>query len=435
MTNRRQFLRRAGVVGTIGLAGCTGTGQPEGTDTPNDTGEGGTDSPPPTTKSTPTPTNTPDHPDEVVLGSNHPLTGNLSWTGKRLHQAVELAATIKNEAGGIQSMDGAEVTVLKGDNKGKSELGGEVARELVDKGAQIMTGCYSSPVTNAATRVAESSGTPFVIDISVAADILQQTPLEYVYRAQPNSWSQAADHVDNITAVAPDNGLEIQSAGLFYIDTTYGQAISDGLRRTMEDRDIDVVEEATIGFGGTADTQVTRFREAEPDVIIPTVFTNQMVELVTSMKDQDYWPPLFAGCATAGWNEPTFEKMGEVINGSVSTGYAIDPTDDKARRVKQRFLETYEAPMDSNIAMAFSTAEVMIEAFEQAGTTDKDALNQALADLELADHVMAMPPITFTDKGENQNPLSVLDQAQDLKPHIVYPEKYAEADLVSFDGA
>lgn len=432
-SNRRQFIRGAGVAGIVGLAGCAGLASPNGSDpskTHDDHGSHETAASP-----TPTTSPSPDYPDEVVIGSNHPLTGNLSWTGKRLHQAVELAATIANENGGIQSMGGADVTVIKGDNKGDPSLGGEVAQELVDGGADIMTGCYSSPVTNAATRVAESTGTPFVIDISVAADILQETPLEYVYRAQPNSWSQAADHVDNITAVAPELGVELETAGLFYIDTTYGQAIGEGLRRAMEGSDLDVVEEATIGFGGTADTQVTRFREADPDVIIPTVFTNQMLEFVSSMRDQDYWPPLFAGCATAGWNASVFKQMGDAINGSVSTGYAIDPTDEASRQVRQRFMSTYEAPMEGNIGMAFATAQVMIAAFEEAGTNEKEVLNQTLEEITVPDHIMAMPPITFTERGENADPLSVLDQAQDLEPHIVYPERYAETDIVPISEA
>lgn len=431
MTNRRQFIRGAGAAGLVGLAGCSGlaaSGDPAVTRDEDHVSDETTASP------TPTVSPTSDHPDEVVIGSNHPLTGNLSWTGKRLHQAVELAATIANENGGIRSMGGADIRVLAGDNKGDPSLGSEVAQELVDEGADIMTGCYSSPVTNAATRVAESTGTPFVIDISVAADILQETPLEYVYRAQPNSWSQAADHIQNITTVAPELGVDIETAGLFYIDTTYGQAIRDGLRRAMDDTDIEIVEEATIGFGGTADTQVTRFRESDPDVIIPTVFTNQMLEFVSSMQDQDYWPSLFAGCATAGWNADTFEQMGDVINGSVSTGYAIDPTDEDSQQIKQRFTSTYEAPMEGNIGMAYATAQVIIEAFEQAGTNEKEALNRTLEQITVPDHVMAMPPITFTENGENENPLSVLDQAQDMEPHIVYPDQYAEADLVPLGG-
>ncbi|MFB6353560.1 MAG: ABC transporter substrate-binding protein [Halobacteriales archaeon] len=433
MTDRRQFLRQAAAIGAVGLAGCSGLAASGETDDPTETADGTDPSAEGPTTPTATTSPTPDHPDEVVIGSNHPLTGSLAWTGKRLHQAVKLAATIKNENGGIQSMNGAEVTVIKGDNKGDPSLGAEVAQELVDDGAQILTGCYSSPVTNAATRVAESTGTPFVIDISVAAKILQETPLEYVYRAQPNSFAQASDHIKNIQAVAGSD-LSIETAGLFYIDTTYGQSIRDGLRRAVGDTDIEIVEEATIGFGGTADTQVTKFRQADPDILIPTVFTSQLLELVSAMQDQDYWPPLFAGCATAGWNQPTFEKMGSVINGSIATEYAIDPTSQRAAAVRQRFRETYDAPMDPNVGMAFATAQVMIEAFEQAGTTNKETLNAALGKITVSDHIMAMPPIEFTKNGENKNPLSVLRQAQNLIPKIIYPDRYAQAEPKSFDG-
>lgn len=433
MTDRRQFIRQVAAVGTVGLAGCSGLAAPGETDEPTETASETDPSTEKTASPTATSSPTPDHPEEVIIGSNHPLTGSLAWTGKRLHQAVEMAATIKNENGGIQSMNGAEVTVVKGDNKGDPSLGPEVAQELVDAGAQIMTGSYSSPVTNAATRVAEATGTPFVIDISVAAKILQESQLDYVYRTQPNSWAEAADHIKNIQAVV-DSDRSIETAGLFYIDTTYGQSIREGLHRAVDDTDIEIVEEATIGFGGTADTQVTKFRQADPDVLIPTVFTNQLLELVSAMQDQDYWPPLFAGCATAGWNQPTFEQMGPVINGSIATEYSIDPASQRAAAIRQRFRDTYDAPMDPNVGMAYATAQVMIEAFEQAGTTDKEALNTALGEITVSDHIMAMPPIEFSENGENKDPLSVLRQAQDLKPKIVYPDRYAQAEPQSFGG-
>jgi branched-chain amino acid transport system substrate-binding protein len=130
----------------------------------------------------------------VIIGSNHPLSGSLSNTGERMDQAVKLAAMIKNEAGGIESLDGAELSVVSGDNEGARELGGEVAQELIDEGASVLTGCYSSPVTSAATRTAESAGVPFVISVSVANSILQETQLNYAYRPQPPANQMAVDH-------------------------------------------------------------------------------------------------------------------------------------------------------------------------------------------------------------------------------------------------
>jgi branched-chain amino acid transport system substrate-binding protein len=419
--SRRAFLAAGATASLVTFAGCTGG---DGTATP--AGDG---TEPPTQTPTVTSTST-DYPDEVVIGSVHPFTGSTSYVGDRLHKAIRLAATIKNENGGIQSMDGAEVTVIKGDHKNDPAIGGEVTGELIDRGADILTGTYSSPVTNAATRVSESEGVPFVINISVAASLLQERDLNYVYRAQPNSWSQSAHHIDGLTAVSDQAELDIETVGLFYVDTTYGQAIRDGLERAIEGTDMEVVETATIGFGETADSQVTRFRQADPDALFPTVFTNQMLELVTAMEDQNYWPDVLAACASGGLNSENFQKMGSVINGALSSGYQIDLTQEKAQRINERYMQTFDtAPMKGNIGMAYTTAEVLIEAFEQAGSADPEVLRRTLDEITVDEHIMAMPPISFTETGENANPLSVMNQVQDLENRVIYPEQYATTEV------
>jgi len=173
-----------------------------------------------------------DAPDEVIIGSNHPLSGALSNTGERMDQAVRLAAMMKNESGGIESLDGAELSVISGDNEGAQELGGEVAQELIDDGASVLTGCYSSPVTSAATRTSESAGVPFVISVSVANSILRETQLNYAYRPQPPADQMAIDHARLLADTIRNAGEEIETAGLFYIDISFGQSIRDALRRS-----------------------------------------------------------------------------------------------------------------------------------------------------------------------------------------------------------
>ena len=434
LRSRRAFLATGATVSLASLVGCLGGGgstdSPSGDGSDGQSGDGSGSPSGGGTGAVPTTTRTRDYPDEVVIGSVHPFTGSTSYVGKRLHNAVELAAAIKNENGGIQSMGGAEVRVEKGDHKNDPTVGGEVTGELIDGGADVLTGTYSSPVTNAATRTAEAERVPFVIDISVAASLLQERSLEYVYRTQPNSWHQASDHVRGFQAVTEQAGIDIETVGLFYVDTSYGQAIRDGIKRAMEDTDMAVVEEATIGFGGTADTQVTGFREADPDALFPTVFSNQMLELVDAMQNQDYWPKVFAAAASGGMYGENFQKMGEAINGALSSGYQMDMTRERAQEINQRYMNTYDtAAMSDNVAMAYTTGEVIVEAFEQAGSADPDALKDALDEITVSDHVMAMDPITFTDAGENANPLSVTNQVQGMTNYTVFPEEYATRDL------
>lgn len=408
--DRRSFLA-AGAGTVVAVAGCIGYGGGDGGD------DGGV-------------TNGDEHPDKVVIGSNHPLTGPTAYTGTRMDEAIQLAAMLKNEAGGIESMDGAEVRVISEDNQGEQELGSEAAQSLVNDGADVLTGCFSSPTTDDATRVAESEGVPFVISAAADADILQETPLEYVYRPQPSSLRMAENHAEYLPAVAGDHGIDVETAGIFYLDDSYGQSLRDGLREALPGADIDIVEETAINFGQTAETHVTQFRDADPDAIIATTFEDQTVELVRAMQEQDYMPPVFGGVANAAFtNPPALEDMGEIVNGSMTTGYSIDVTSEEAQQIQQRYQEEYDEPLDpASPGMAYGAAQVMIEVFEEAGTNDSEVLNETLQEIEVTDHIMAMPPISFDEDGENENGMAILHQVQDLKPHVVYPPEFAERE-------
>lgn len=410
-TNRRTFLRITGGIAGVGLAGCAGNGD-DGTTESGDVVTGS------------------NHPEEVVIGSNYPLTGPTSYVGKRMDEAVRLAAMLKNEAGGIESMGGAEVSVISGDNKGEQELGSEVAQELIDDGAHVTTGCFSSPVTDDATRIAESEGVPFVIVGAADADILRETPLEYVFRPQPTSLRMAKNHADYLPTVAGNHDIDVETAALFYLDNSYGHSIRDGLQKALPDAGIDIVEETPINFGQTAETHVTQFREADPDAIIATAFEDQTVELARSMEEQEYEPPLFTGVANPAFsNPPALEEMGETADGALTTGYSINVVSEEAKEIQQRYQEEFDVPFDpANPGMAFGATQVIIEAFEEAGTPDSEELTATLRNIEVTDHILAMPPVTFDENGENENAMAVLHQAMDQATYVVYPEEYAERD-------
>jgi branched-chain amino acid transport system substrate-binding protein len=407
--SRREFVKYSGAAGvTTVLAGCTSGGDAEGTTT------GETDS----------------GPDEVVIGSNHPLSGSLANTGERMDEAVQLAALIKNEAGGIESLGGAELRVISGDNEGAQELGGEVAQELIDDGADVLTGCYSSPVTSAASRVAESNQVPFVISVSVADSILQETPLDYVYRPQPPANQMAVDHARLLADTIRGADRTIDTAGLFYIDISFGQSIRDALRRELPANDIEIVEETAISFGETADTQATALRDADPDAVIATTYRQGTIELVKSMDNQNYRPEYLSGCSNAAMNDVSaLEEMGETVENGFATNFALDPTSSAAGDVRSRFESEFEVGFDANVAMTYAAAQVVIAGIEAAGSAEPDAINDALGQVTVEDHIAAMPPITFADSGENENALAPLFQAQGLQDRVIAPEEFAESTV------
>lgn len=366
--------------------------------------------------------------DEVILGSNHPLSGSLASTGAAMHNAVKLAAWNKNDAGGIQSLGGAKVKVSKGDNKGKQELGGQITQELIQEGAQIVLGCYSSPVTTAATQVAERQQTPFVVTVAADDNILQGRGLNYVYRPQPPAQRMASDYASLVPKVIRQNGGTVETAGLFYINNSYGQSITDHLHDYLPKQNVEIVAETAISVGASsANTQVSKLKNADPDTIIATTYVPGGVTLVKALQNQNYRPPYLTACACATYtDENAIADIGSFANGVMDNNYALNPTIEKTARVKKQFQERYGQRMSASSGMAYVAGEVAIAGIEKAGTTDKQAIKTALQNIKYEDHIAAMGPIQFKENGENKNALAPVNQVRNLNVKVVYPKQFAE---------
>lgn len=425
VSNRRRFLKTTGAsVAALTLAGCASDDNPSGGDSG---GSGGSGDDSGNTQGTATSTDTVE---EVVIGSNHPLSGGLAATGVGMSNAIKLAAQRKNDEGGIESLGGAEVRVIEGDNQGKQELGGQVSEELLNEGAHVLTGCYSSPVTTAATQVAERAGVPFVVSIAAADNILKDRGFNYVYRPQPPARRMASDYAELVPSVIRDNGGTVDTAGLFYINNSYGQAIRDALREYLPQQNVEIVEETAIEFGASnANTHVSKLRNADPDTIIASTYVGGGVLLSQALQDQDYRPPHLTACASATFTDDrAVGDIGEFANGVLDNNYALNPTIDKTAEVREQFTANYDQEFSASVGMAYTAGEVIIQAIEDAGSADPDAINNALKELRYEDHISAMGTIQFNEMGENENALAPVNQVQDLSVKVVYPEAYAEAD-------
>ncbi|MGN8214799.1 MULTISPECIES: ABC transporter substrate-binding protein [Halococcus] len=370
--------------------------------------------------------------EEVLIGSNHPLSGSLASTGVGMNNAIKLAAQRKNEAGGIESLGGAQVRVLEGDNQGQQELGGQVTQELIDEGAKVVSGCFASPVTTAATQVAERRQTPFVISVAAATDILRGRGFNYVYRPQPPARRMAMDYANLVPEVIRQNGGEIGTAGLFYVNNSYGQSINENLKRSLPENGVEVVTETALELGASsANTQVSKLKQADPDTVIATTYVPGGVTLVDAMQNQSYRPPYLTACASATFtDDAAVSDVGEFANGVLDNNYALNPTVDKTQEVREQFNSSYEGSFSASVGMAYTAGEVIIEAIEQAGSTEREAINGALQSLTYKDHIAAMGPITFQDNGENENALAAVNQVQDGTINVVYPEEFAGVEPI-----
>ncbi|WP_254861534.1 ABC transporter substrate-binding protein [Halovivax gelatinilyticus] len=372
-----------------------------------------------------------DDSDAVVIGSNHPLTGDVARDGNHANEAVKLAAKHKNENGGIESLDGAEIEVVEGDNQGAQELGAEITTELVNDGADIVLGAVTSPATMSATQQADREQVPFVVTVGSDRDILTGRGLEYAYRPQPHQYGQAVDFAELHPEAIRNAGGTFDTIGLLYVDNTFGQETADGLRDHLPDAGVEIVEEQSYPFGpASLDTQITALEQADPDAISITSYVPGGQLAIQAMEEQDYWPDHIACCTSTTFaDDDIFQELGDSVNGLTNTITTVDHSLDRYGEISDDYLEETGDQIGMVGGISYAATEVAIAAIEEAGSTDPDDVNEALSNIRVEDHLLAMPPIEFNDDGENENALTPVNQIQDMNSEIVSPEEYATSEL------
>ena len=133
----------------------------------------------------------------VKIGAIYPLSGNAASAGTSTKAAIELAATIVNEAhpelgdltlaagAGLPNLGGAKVAVVFADNQGSPAAGQNQALRLITEEKVVaLTGAYQSSVTQTASAIAERYGIPFLTGESVAADLTERG-FKFFFRTTP----------------------------------------------------------------------------------------------------------------------------------------------------------------------------------------------------------------------------------------------------------
>ncbi|UHQ98843.1 ABC transporter substrate-binding protein (plasmid) [Natrinema zhouii] len=400
--SRRRYIKYGGVATAVSLAGCVG-----------DSGSG----------------------EEFVIGSNHPLSGSLSYTGETMTQAIELAAQQKNEEGGIEALDGAEVSVLQGDNEGAQEMAGQVTQQLINDGADVVTGCFNSDSTIAASATAEQAQVPFVVSVAATDQVLKGRDMNYVYRLQPTTYHFARDWARYYPELIRNAGYEIETYGHYYIDNAYGAEINEYLENEFgPENDLEMVESTAITLDqNDANAQVARLREADPDCICLSGYEQDAAMFFDALENLNWRPTWLSGSASTPLVNPdAIENIGEPAEGIMDANYALNPANDFTDQFRQEYSDFADRSATPEAGLAWAACQVIFDAVERAGTKDSDALNDAIAETQMdSDETpLALEGIEFEDNGENAHALAAINQVRDGDVKVVYPEDYQEVEPV-----
>lgn len=366
----------------------------------------------------------------ISIGALHPLSGSLADDGTSMNAAVEMAIEDINEAGGIASLDGAQLELESADSQGDPEIGQTETQRMIDEGVVAVIGAFQSAVAVNVATLAERNQVPFVIDVAVDDAIINEDS-RYTFRIQPNATSMGVLGAQNLAAIAEAGGETVETVAYMHEETAFGTSVYDAFAGEAESLGMEVVEEISYNAFEVSDltTELSQVGASGADVLAATGYYPDGV--LTAREAMAVAPDVGSvfGVAHGAFDIAQFPE--DVPEGSeyyFDSNYRFDATDEEVQDIRSRYQERTGNDMRTAAVLSYQATLLIADALERAESSDTEALRDALSDSSL-DSLMAYPgPIEFDETGENVNAVPIVMQVQDGSVVQVHPDEFAEAD-------
>ncbi|MEM7257234.1 MAG: amino acid ABC transporter substrate-binding protein [Pseudomonadota bacterium] len=370
----------------------------------------------------------------LTLGAAISLTGKYATNGIHAKNGYEFAIKKIREDGGINIGDKCyNFNVIYYDDESKGDRGATLAERLINQDkVQYMLGPYSSGLTKAIAPVTEKYQIPMV-EAEGASRSLFNKGYKYLFAVLSTSEQYLASAVTLAAEKAEEAGKESSSVKVaiavendpFSLDIRAG-VLDDAAKYDMKV----VIDEKLPRDLSDMSAILTKVKVIKPDLLIVSGHSKGAATAVRQIGEMRINVPMIAitHCEAAD----VTGKFGDTANDILcSTQWAEtlsyeDPLFGTAANYEQEFKTTYSEYEDKQVpyqsAQATAAVYVYKDAFERAGTLDKEAVRTALTETDMQTFY---GPIRFSEAGNNIAKPMVLRQIQDGAYNVVAPSAFA----------
>ena len=384
-------------------------------------------------------------PPTVKIGVIHPVTGPLAEPGQACRAGAQMGAEEINAAGGIKALGGARLELLLADTQSKPDVARPEAERLVNAGAQLLMGAFSSGDSAAIVPVAQQRQIPFLIDISAADPITAnvaksvkdgQQKVQYVYRNFPTGSMFGQRAVQFMGEIFKEAGVAPKRVVLMYANDLFGQVQARSFQAAHKAAGPawDIVE--VIPWPeppADLSTEVARLRAAKPDIIAPITRPASALLLLPEIARQrveamGIISPGSPGLYEAGQIEKLKGDL-ELVMDNVPWPDFKNP---RTRRVADEYTKrTGGKTFDTNSVFSYDGIHILADVLERAKSTKPDAVVDAIRQTRFTGALaVSVGPVAFNEIGDNPNASTAMIQILGQKPVVVWPKESAEQKLV-----
>jgi branched-chain amino acid transport system substrate-binding protein len=358
----------------------------------------------------------------LKLGVVLPRSGFQAQSGQGCQRGFDVAVPVLREMG-------YAIELMSADTESKPEVARIQAEKLIRDGAQILTGAFDSGQTAVVAQVCEQAGIPFVINIGADPKITEQG-YKYVFRNFPTSVTLLTGALTLMNDLFKATGATPKTAVLMVINDTFGQSMQKGFELIFPKAGLPFQIVDTISYDPQAkdlSIEVAKAKSAKADLHLAVTRVNDAILMLREMVKQRYEPMGIISPGSPGFYERQFAKaLGKYAEFAYSNNPWMNPKQELSGILEAAFTKMFpDEAYDLNIGFSFEAALIAADAHKRAGSTQPQALVEALRATNLAKRVMVGNPIKFDEKGQSNETRMAALQIRDGKPTVVLPEDSA----------
>lgn len=346
----------------------------------------------------------------VRIGVLLPFTGGSAAVAELQWAGYEFFTEHFNKNGGFSW--GAQVEFVRADSNSDPSTGvNEITRLITEENVCCIIGPYNSSVGSATAPIAEKHEIPYLLTNCTEDSILANN-YKYVFRA--NSCN-SADCIDVITFINDLRDNYPDSApkrfALVYENTDWGVGSAAECAKALEENGYEVVLNEGYEANMTdASSLVNKIKSSGADVVVGASYLADSILITNTLAQYKVDATLI--CLGGGFSMNEFiDGAGANAEGAISlSAWATGILNFKpaeATELNEEYKAKYGSDFDEYSANGYLGAAVLINAIESAGGTDKAAIRNALANMDLGPDApeLILHPYTAVKFSTEEEPL------------------------------
>lgn len=336
---------------------------------------------------------------EVKVGFFSPLTGFAAPDGESARDGAQVAVEAINADGGIEGL--GNINFVNYDDAAQPDQASSIVQRLIERDQVdvVISGSYSSP-TRSAAPICQRAGVPMISSYAVHPSITQVGDM--VFRVGTRAEVQGT--VGGYMGV---QDLGHHRVAMLVIDNDFGVALADSFKAKAQELGAEIVYEKRYQLGESEfRSLLNEIKDRNPEALYATAYFSEAAHIVSQAEDVGLYTQIIG---QEGYDSPNFLELadGDSENGTIIT---TDLNRDSDRQVVQNFLEAYQENTgrraDMVGASSHDAVRVAAHAMSVAGSTDAQAMQEAIMGIENFEEVATGPFLRYTEGREVVRPIT-----------------------------